>query len=231
VTQDIKCDFRSIASERLLKRDSLGSVAVRAGAGAPVVVRDWAPAHPGIRWLARLLCRREAAALARLAGVDGIPRLIRVDAGRVLRTWLDGEPLHRAPPPDRRYFREARRLLHRVHRARVTHNDLAKEANWLSLAGGGAAIVDFQLAIAFRRRSRWFRLLAREDLRHLLKHKRQYLPDTLTQRERALLAQPAWTATLWRLGGKPVYRLVTRGLLGWRDRVSAEERGAVIDRS
>src|SRR3546814_3416037 len=88
----------------------------------------------------------------------------------------------RPPHGDLAYFRAARRLLQGLHRRGVAHNDLAKEANWLVLADGRPALIDFQLAVLGKPRSRWMRLLAREDLRHLLKHKRTYCPQSITPR-------------------------------------------------
>jgi hypothetical protein len=104
------------------------------------------------------------------------------------------------------------------------HNDLAKEPNFLVTADGRPAIIDFQLAWFCPRRGRLFRLLAREDLRHLLKHKRTYCPQFLTARERRILASPSWPARIWMKTGKPVYLFVTRRLLGWRDREGAGDR-------
>ena len=132
--------------------------------------------------------------------------------------------MHELRPDSRIWFRNALRLLRRVHRAGVTHNDLAKEANWICGKGGSVGIVDFQLASCFDRRSRRFRRLAREDLRHLLKHKAYYVPDALTRRQRALLANPSWSARLWRKLFKPPYRLLTRTILRWPERIGAAER-------
>ena len=81
---------------------------------------------------------------------------------------------------DRAYFREALGLLRRVHSAGLVHNDLAKEPNWLVTTAGRPALVDFQLAMQPRYRGRLFRMLAHDDLRHLLKHKRTYCPQHLT---------------------------------------------------
>src|SRR5690606_34464229 len=99
-----------------------------------------------------------------------------------------------------------------------------KEANWLCTPAGRAALVDFQAAVISRRRGRLFRALAREDLRHLLKHKRTYLPDRLTARQRALLAHRGPLATTWSVLVKPPYRSVTRVLLGWPERLGRHER-------
>jgi hypothetical protein len=84
--------------------------------------------------------------------------------------------------------------------------------------------VDFQLAMVSVRRGRLFRALAREDLRHLLKHKRTYCPERQTARERRILATPALHSRIWMATGKPVYRFVTRRLLGWEDREGASDR-------
>ena len=72
-----------------------------------------------------------------------------------MRGFIDGVALHIARPiGDRGYFRSARAALRRLHRAGVSHNDLAKEQNWLRGADGNAYLTDFQLAFVFRRRSK-----------------------------------------------------------------------------
>src|SRR5687768_3346638 len=93
-------------------------------------------------------------------------------------------------PPSRTYFASALRILRVMHRAGVTHNDLAKEANWLVLPDGSAGIIDFQLARHKAQRDRAFRRSAYSDLRHLLKHKRTYQRQWLTSRQRRVLAAP-----------------------------------------
>src|SRR5690606_26767697 len=127
-------------------------------------------------------------------------------------------------PADPDYFRRAARLLRRLHTAGVVHNDLAKEPNWLVTPKSEPALIDFQLAWFTPRRGRLFRALAREDLRHLLKHKRTYCPEHLTQRERRILEHPGLPSRLWMTIAKPLYLLVTRRLLGWTDREGAGDR-------
>ncbi len=68
-------------------------------------------------------------------------------------------------------------------------------------------------------------IAAREDIRHLLKHKRTYCPDRLTARERAILASPSPLARAWMGIAKPVYLLLTRRVFGWADREGAADRG------
>jgi hypothetical protein len=155
--------------------------------------------------------------------------LLAIERDGLVRSYLPGEVMFVARPDTREYFRAALRLVCRIHRRSVAHNDLAKEANWLRLSDGGAGIVDFQIASVFKRRSRFFRLLAREDLRHLYKHKQHYLPSALTARQKKLLATPSAVARAWRVLVKPVYRGFTRRVLGWRDRRGPEEREHLYD--
>lgn len=213
-----------MATDTCLKRGSCGDIVRTVSRGRDCIVRDLSQARSGCLWLARLLARREATALQRLDGIDGAPALMDIEPDRLIRTFIEGQPMHVFRPHTRASFREALRLLRQVHRAGVTHNDLAKEANWICRTDGGVALVDFQLASCFARRSRRFRRLAREDLRHLLKHKACYLPDALTPGQRALLANPSLQARLWRTLFKPPYRLLTRTILGWPERTGAAER-------
>ncbi len=213
---------------RLLKRDLFGVVRRRMLQGPTgaldCVERDTGEANRWIGWLARRLAAREARALVALRRVPQVPMLISWDGRRLQRSWLPGVPLHQSGGVDRAYFREALRLLRRVHAAGVIHNDLAKEPNWLVSPDGRPELVDFQLAMRPRHRGRLFRMLARDDLRHLLKHKRTYCPEYLTTRQRAMLAQRSPIAATWARTGKPLYRFVTRRLLGWADREGAGDR-------
>lgn len=189
-----------------------------------MIVRDSRAARPWARWLARALMRREARTLERLDGVDGVPQLVSCNGSTLVRRYVEGAPMQHARPRDRAYFRQALSLLAKIHRRGVVHNDLAKEPNLLVTPLGRPAFLDFQLAMVRRRRGPLFRLLAYDDLRHLLKHKRTYCPESLTERQRRILARPGLPARAWRKTGKPVYLFVTRRVLGWADREGAGDR-------
>ena len=211
-------------NKKLLKKDLFGEVWTTEESGKPAILRDARPAHWWLAWIARRLLIREAKALAALSDIDGIPQLIRHDSHTLLRTFLPGEPMHRGRPQTASYFREAARLLRRIHSAGVVHNDLAKEANILLSQTGSPAFIDFQLACFSAQRGRLFRIAAREDIRHLLKHKRTYRPDLLTKRERAILESPSLLSRAWMTLIKPIYLFVTRKILGWSDREGAADR-------
>jgi len=219
----------------LLKRDLLGTVcrieAVTPSTGPGLrscpacIERDTRDARWWLRLAARRLAAREARALQAVRKVPGVPRLLDWDGRRLRRSWLDGRPMQEAQPRDPAYYREALRLIRRLHAAGIVHNDLAKEPNWLVAPDGAPAVVDFQLAMRPRYRGWRFRALAYDDLRHLLKHKRSYCPDSLSARQRSILARRSLPAALWMRSGKPAYRWVTRSLLGWSDREGAGDRG------
>ncbi|MDX1549150.1 MAG: serine/threonine protein kinase [Lysobacter spongiicola] len=201
-----------------LKADSFGRISLMRGANGLFIRRDLAHVPWWLRLPAWWLARREARALRSVVGLGATPELLGWDGRKLDRSYLDGAAMYQRPPQgDLAYFQHARRLLQQLHARGLAHNDLAKEANWLVLADGSPAIIDFQLAVIGNARSRWMRLLAREDLRHLLKHKRMYCPDTITPVERRVLKRHSWLRDAWFATGKPVYRFVTRRLLKWED--------------
>jgi AMP-binding enzyme len=213
----------------VLKRDVFSTVErgrfLTSGGDVDAVLRR----IDGVPWwtrpIAAHLFARERRMLA-VAGKLGIaPRLLFAGRRMLVRSFIDGVPLHIARPiGDHAYFRSAKTALHRLHRAGVCHNDLAKEQNWLKGSDGEAYLTDFQLAMQFRRRGKVFRLAAYEDLRHLLKHKRSYTPSALTARERQVLARKSLPTRIWMASGKRVYRWITRGVFRFTDREGGGSR-------
>src|SRR6201992_1299408 len=119
--------------------------------------------------LAGHLFRRERHALAVARDLDVGPSLLWGGRQALVRGFIDGVALHLVKPAgDVAYFHSAKQTLRRMHRAGICHNDLAKEQNWLVGRDGRAYLTDFQLAACFNRRGRLYRILAYEDLRHLL---------------------------------------------------------------
>ena len=174
---------------------------------------------------ARHLFARERRALALARDLDVGPELLWAGRQALVRGFINGVALHLAKPHgDAAYFRSAKQALRRMHRAGICHNDLAKEQNWLRGTDGRAYVTDFQLAVCFNSRSKLFRIAAYEDLRHLLKHKRSYAPETLTPSERKILARKSAVASVWLATGKKVYRAITRGLFNFTDREGGGRR-------
>lgn len=209
---------------KLLKKDIFGRIDMVSCGTNVLVRRDARETLFAVRWIARRLLAREARALATLDGLDGVPDLVSSDRDTLDRCHIEGQPMQEGKPTDPAYFRAASRLLRQLHRMGVVHNDLAKEPNFLLTKDGQPALIDFQLAWVASKRGRLFRVLAREDKQHLLKHKRTYCPNHLTRREQHILSNPSLLARIWMGSGKPIYLFVTRRLLGWSDREGADDR-------
>ena len=206
----------------VLKRDVFSTVERGTfrgdGGDVPGVLRRLDEVPWWSRLLARHLFNRERRALAAATPLGVAPPLLYADDSRLVRGYIPGSALKIAQPfGDAAYFRAARAALRTLHRARISHNDLAKEQNWLRTPDGHAFLLDFQLASVFRRRSWLFRMAAYEDLRHFLKHKRRYIPDAVTPAERRVLARKSLPTRIWMMTGKKLYMLITRGLLGFID--------------
>lgn len=182
------------------------------------VLRSFDKVPLWVRPVAYHFGRREVNSLNKLNGLAG-PRLLAYGPGFLVRSWIDGLPLHMAKPDgENKFFAAAKTMMFRMHSKGVVHNDLAKEQNWLRGGDGLPRLTDFQLAHTSGKRGKIFRIAAHEDLRHLLKHKRKYAPDFLTARERKILATKSLPARIWMATGKQVYIFVTRKILGYMDR-------------
>lgn len=176
------------------------------------------------RPISRALARREIRGLAAVSGITGCPALIRDDAQGLLRDWAAGTPLHLARPSHRAWYQDAKRILREMRHRGVTHNDIAKPQNWLMTPDGRAAVIDFQLASVHRRRGLLFRLKAREDLRHLLKQKRNFARSLLTPSEQRMLRNKALPTRIWLATGKRLYKFITRRIMHWSDSEGNENR-------
>jgi RIO-like serine/threonine protein kinase len=138
-----------------LKADSFGRIGLMRGAAGRFVRRDLRHVPLWLRLPAWWLARREARGLQAVEGLDAVPRLLGWDGRRLDRSYMAGAAMYQSPPRgDVAYFHAARRLLQRLHRRGLAHNDLSKEANWLVLEDGGPAVIDFQLASRGHPRSR-----------------------------------------------------------------------------
>ncbi len=218
-----KADAGRFTVDTVLKRDVFSTVergTWRAADGRdyPAVRRRWNEVSPWFALLAAILAGRESHALAQVTRTGVTTPLLAVGNRFLVRGWIEGVPLQIARPHgDLAFFHSAKAALRALHGAGFAHNDLAKQQNWLRGADGEAWLTDFQLALPISRRSRIGRVLAYEDLRHLLKHKRTYCPEALTPKERAVLARKSVFARVWMATGKKVYRFVTRRLMSYSD--------------
>ena len=211
----------------VLKRDVFSESHLGTLDGAPdeqVVHRSIAKTPLWSRPLAIVLMRREIRAMRTIGEMQNLPRLIDWDGKGLYRTWIGGTPLHLGRPSDPLWYRQAHHMLRELRRRGMTHNDLAKPQNWLIAADGRPGLIDFQLASVHRRRGAFFRWMAYEDFRHLLKQKRAFAPDLLTPTGRRILARRSLPSRIWMATGKRVYNFVTRRLFNWSDGEGTRDR-------
>lgn len=231
--------MRASQAIQVLKEDAFGRVELLVDADGERFARRVACGSkiPFSGWIARRMLARERRALRALDGLAGVPRLVeRVELismasadGRVprasdvlVRSWIDGASLRDASELPEDFFAELDRLVMALHERGVCHNDLHKEPNVIVARGGWPCLVDFQLASVHARRGRAFASRAREDLRHVEKHRARYTRFGRGPRGEKLTgvgtgARRSWIAAAWRSFGKPVYHAITRGLLRTSD--------------
>lgn len=182
------------------------NVAVIAYSDARAVLKDYGAA-PGWfgRWLGPLLIRREVQALARLAGLPGIPALYaRPDARAVLMEHLPARPWLQAGPPPAA-FERLEALVAAMHARGVAHCDLRSAGNILVDEAGRPYLVDFVARV--RRGAPWnlpwnwlFAQFCRADRNALAKLKLRYAPELATAEERARAEHRAFDRAVRRLG-------------------------------
>lgn len=197
---------------QVLKQDVFGRIELVRVGGELAVRRVARGAFPGAGLVARVLLRRERRALGVLQGLAGVARVLATQGDdELLRSFVPGTPLCLAAALPRDYFERLEELVRALHERGVCHNDLHKEGNVLVGEDGYPALVDFQLASVHARRGRSFAVRAREDLRHVWKHRSHYLralgePDPL----RAHAPRRSFLAALWWRTGKPLYNRFLR---------------------
>lgn len=212
-----------------LKRDVFGRVELvrveRSSGQLELAIRRVAcgSALVGSRFVARLLLARERRALELLSDLAGVPQILQASKGELLRTYQEGTALSQTEELALDFFDQLADLVRTVHARGVCHNDLHKEQNVIVGLDGRPCLVDFQLASTHNRESRLSHSRAREDLRHVEKHRRRYWRDGRgpVGVEFDLAALPPMrrskTALIWRRTVKPLYLFVTRRLLDTRD--------------
>lgn len=182
------------------------AVLVVQGADGESVLKDYS----GCDWLfARLigplLVWRETAALARLDGTAGVPRLIRRLGPRAfLMEYLRGAEKARkqvvTASPE--FFLRLEQLVSRIHARGVAHCDMRRSGNILVDALGEPYLVDF-VSCALRR-PWWhplgwlFYLLRQADRDAIIKLKYRVAPELLSEMELGRVAhRPLGLAARW----------------------------------
>ncbi len=143
-----------------------------------------------LKWLGRWLCRREKRFYARLAELPHVPALLgTVGQTGFVHAYVEGHPLSKEHPVADGFFKQLEGLFEELHRRGMAYVDTNKPQNILVGTDGRPHLIDFQISWTldelgdFFLNRWWLRHLQREDLYHLLKHRRRMRPGEMTAAE------------------------------------------------
>ncbi len=189
-----------------------------------------------LRWVGRLLARREWAAFARLIDVDGVPNpIVRFGPTGIIREFVEGDPLHRGQRVPDEFHPRLRVLIDTIHRRGMAYVDLEKCENVLVGTDGRPYLFDFQIAWLGTARwvaNRWPLRAIRSrlqagDLYHLTKLQRRTRPDQMTPEALAASYRKPWYVQVHNRLTRP-FTLTRRWLLNRvAPRQTPGERGRV----
>jgi hypothetical protein len=231
--------------ESVLKHDSWAATAIYAGPEGERIICKFNRMQPAIgmpmAWLGRMLARREAAFLRRLAHLDLIPDdlgPVTVEgnplASAVARRYIDGEAFRDSAQVDASFFSELRRLLDAIHASGVAYVDLHKRENIIVGRDGRPHLVDFQVSLGAWRRwpggNGWLvRTLQEMDDYHYRKHYARCLPDTLTPQELRRYLEPPRFVRAHRTVAVPLRSLRRRLLVLLKVRDRSGQAGSELE--
>ena len=223
----------------VFKHDSWAATALYADAEGMRITCKFNRVQPVLvipmRWLGRILARREARFLRLLGDVALVPDdLGPVAAGgtvlrnAVARVFIDGAPFRGGTVVDARFFEQLRGVLDALHARGIAYVDLHKRENIIIDTNGQPHLVDFQVSYGLGEQWPWNGGLSRALLRrlqemddyHYNKHYARCLKHRLSQEEYQRLLEPPGLIRWHRSGGVPLRGLRRKLLtaLGLRDR-------------
>lgn len=197
VPHEVQVGPNAYALQQIYKHDFFAATARYAGPAGSVIVKTNRTASMfglPMRWIGRILARREAAAYQRLADLDAVPRFLgRLGPAAVVHEFIPGHPLRKGERVADDFFDRLRAALAVIHDRGMAYVDLEKCENVLVGDDGRPYLIDFQIAWVWptnRGGDLWplswiRRRLQRADLYHVLKLQRRTRPDQLTEAQLA----------------------------------------------
>jgi hypothetical protein len=166
-------------------------------------------------WMGRFLRNRELCILKQLEDLDQTPQIIKAFGRNGLAyRYIKGHSLDEKPALPDDFFDQLQTLLNIIHQRHICYMDLNKRGNILLGDDGRPYVIDFQISLFLP--AKWCNglrgLFQREDLYHLLKHKRKLRPDLLTSEEQASAKQPSVLIRIHRAIARP-FQKIRRSIL------------------
>lgn len=184
-------------------------------------------------WIGRYLCKREKNILTQLQDLDQVPQFIK-PFGRngLIYRYIKGQSLDEKPPLPDDFFDQLQTLFTTIHQRHICYMDLNKRGNILLGNDGRPYVIDFQISLFLP--AKWSHKLRgifqKEDLYHLLKHKRKMRPDLLTEQEQTDAKKPSTLIRVHRAIAAP-FQMIRRPILRFLYQKEILSSNADSDRS
>jgi RIO-like serine/threonine protein kinase len=170
-----------------------------------------------LRWIGRWLCRREMRFYSALSDLGNVPPLLgALGETGFIHAYVDGRPLSRHRPVPDGFFDQLVNLLEAIHARNIAYVDTNKPENILIGDDGRPHLIDFQISYDLHDLGNtWLnrsllRQLQREDLYHILKHKKRLRPDEMSADECAGAERQSRLIRLHRFLTKPYFKFRRR---------------------
>lgn len=223
---------RVYARTKVIKHDFFAATAFYASPAGDAVLKIGRTAPfmgLPLLWIGRFLLRRELGFYRKLRDLPNVPAVLATlgDTG-FLHAFVPGGPLSKDRAVPDGFFDELQQLLATLHRRGIAYVDTNKPQNILLGDDGRPHLIDFQISFDADSLANLpparavLGVLARSDEYHVLKHKRRFRPDQLSDAERQRLERRSWPIRLHRFLTRP-YFLVRRRVMG-----QLKRRGSVL---
>jgi hypothetical protein len=204
-------DLDAMPREVLAPGSAVKPAVLRVAApGGDVIVKDVGHQR-ALRWLGRWLLARERRALERVAGLEGVPRLLATCGRDAFATDLipgrplDGDAVRVAP---RAFADRLTEMADALHQRGVFHLDLHQRRNILVDDRGRIHLIDFGAAVApgpiGRALLGW--AFAMADRHAPAKYLARYAPESMSAEEARAIVKHAWLRKLWIFSPPPSER-------------------------
>jgi hypothetical protein len=165
-----------------------------------------------LAWLGKWLCDREVRFYRRLSDLPNVPAVLgMVGQTGFVHAYVEGHPLGKERLVPDGFFEKLQALMAELHRRDVAYVDTNKPQNILLGDDGLPHLIDFQISYDLHDLgdwpwSRWLlRRLQREDLYHILKHKKKLRRDETTPAELAAAERRSGLIRLHRFVTRPYF--------------------------
>ena len=148
-----------------------------------------------LRPLAAWISKREYTIYQMVEDISGIPALgPRYGKRGYFHQYIEGKTLYECQDNKvlpRDFFDQLLSIVDQVHQRRIFYADLNKRGNIICSTTGKAYLIDFQICVPFKsctgRLGKWvdriFHCLIQEDQYHVLKHKKFFQRELMSQEE------------------------------------------------